>query len=100
MIYHAPSLPLPLHAIIHYAALHRNTYYFYAVQYTEALTLDTSSGGSDADTLRLKAGTIVDFLDWVLPEAVQPAPPNGGCGVEMLAPLSDWLHATGEQRQS
>lgn len=48
---------------------------FYSdLQYSEALDLDTSSGGSDTDVLRLKAGTVVNFLDWALPEAPQQTP--------------------------
>lgn len=47
------------------------------LQYGEALVLETSSGGSDTDTLRLQAGTIVDFLDWALPETPRPPPSNG-----------------------
>ena len=39
--------------------------------------LETSTGGSDTDTLRLQAGTIVDFLDWALPETPRAAPFNG-----------------------
>lgn len=43
-------------------------------KYAEALVLETSTGGSDTDTLRLQAGTIVDFLDWGLPETPRAAP--------------------------
>lgn len=48
-----------------------------AIKYSEALELDTSSGGSDADTLRLKAGVIVDFLDWALPQRPLHSPSMG-----------------------
>lgn len=43
-------------------------------QYSEALASETSSGGSDTDILRLKAGTLVNFLDWALPEGPRQAP--------------------------
>ncbi|CAN0055792.1 unnamed protein product, partial [Laminaria digitata] len=46
-------------------------------KYGEVLVLETSSGGSDTDTLRLQAGTIVDFLDWALPETPRPPSFNG-----------------------
>lgn len=46
--------------------------------------LETSSGGSDTDTLRLQAGTIVDFLDWALPETARPAPFNGAFYVDRV----------------
>lgn len=47
------------------------------VQYTEALTLDTCNGESDTDTLRLKAGVVVDLLDWALPDASPSSTPCG-----------------------
>ncbi|CAM9368299.1 unnamed protein product, partial [Hapterophycus canaliculatus] len=43
-------------------------------KYSRALSLETSGGGSDTDILRLKAGTVVNFLDWALPEAPQQLP--------------------------
>ncbi|CAM9661957.1 unnamed protein product [Ascophyllum nodosum] len=43
-------------------------------KYSEALAVETSSGGSDVDTLRLKAGAVIEFLDWALPEAPSPEP--------------------------
>ncbi|CAM9367872.1 unnamed protein product [Ectocarpus fasciculatus] len=49
-------------------------------KYSEALASDTSSGGSDTDVLRLKAGTVVNFLDWALPEALPRQAPIGGSG--------------------
>ena len=52
--------------------------------------LETSSGGSDTDTLRLQAGAIIDFLDWALPETPRSAPFNGTFpdSCFLLAPLS------------
>ncbi|CAM9708136.1 unnamed protein product [Pylaiella littoralis] len=59
-------------------------------KYSEALALDTSSGGSDTDVLRLKAGSLMNFLDWALPE-IPKQPPNGvGFSPEVLL-------VTGEQ---
>lgn len=48
------------------------------IQYSEALSTATSSGGSDTDILRLKAGAVVNFLDWALPEAPFPQQPPSG----------------------
>lgn len=50
----------------------------FCMQYSEALSTATSSGGSDTDILRLKAGTVVNFLDWALPEAPLPQQPPSG----------------------
>eukprot|EP00903_Cladosiphon_okamuranus_P018908 g17390.t2 len=61
-------------------------------KYSEALSTATSSGGSDTDILRLKAGTVVNFLDWALPEAPLPQQPPSGIGFS-----PDELLATGEQ---
>ncbi|CAM9186080.1 unnamed protein product [Ectocarpus sp. 13 AM-2016] len=54
-------------------------------KYSEALASETSSGGSDTDILRLKAGTVVNFLDWALPEALpQQAPIDVGFPAEEI----------------
>lgn len=42
------------------------------LQYAEALNLESSSGGSDTETLLSRAGVVVDFLDWALPEILHP----------------------------
>eukprot|EP00752_Nemacystus_decipiens_P011360 g10094.t1 len=61
-------------------------------KYSEALSTATSSGGSDTDILRLKAGTVVNFLDWALPEVPLPQQSPSGVGFP-----PEELLATGEQ---
>lgn len=75
--------------------------YLHYIQYGEALVLETSTGGSDTDTLRLQAGTIVDFLDWALPETPRPTPFNGTFRVSdfVVAPFSVVLFRFAEEAQ-
>lgn len=54
--------------------------------------MDASSGESDVDTLLLKAGTAIDFLDWALPETVESiattnAPSSGEWDCEFIYTL-------------
>ncbi|CAM9801483.1 unnamed protein product [Ectocarpus sp. 6 AP-2014] len=63
-------------------------------KYSEALASETSSGGSDTDILRLKAGTVVNFLDWALPEALPLQAPIGGSDVGFPA---EEILAAGEE---
>ncbi|CAM9771572.1 unnamed protein product [Ectocarpus sp. 12 AP-2014] len=69
-------------------------------KYSEALASETSSGGTDTDILRLKAGTVVNFLDWALPEALPQQAPIGGSAQYVGFPAEEILAAGDEAVQA